>query len=510
MVNLRKIVIVLAVAVLWPVGRSEAVIKVEMPVSRIYGTSKAVYVGVVSSVTASNRLVDVKVTGTLRGESPGASVRIQIVSPADLIAKVASDAPVVVFVGKARGGAMAVLHLADTWLLAKRTGDSTPQIWRVVQKHNAKQTFPGRTSALVRLVREIAGGKAPILDSTDVAFFRSPLRKLAKLSVAGARWILAADVNYDRNSRKIDLVVGTDKDVRLLLGGAEGYTDATDQWALKSGPVGYRAVVDVNSDRRPDLILGDTIWTNNRGKFEAVKLPLTPPAAKDVPLAVGVVYVSRYGYSSRSSRPNLLYLTASGRLQVIKYASSSKKSKTRTWTAEAPRQLWPADEPALAAEFGNFGDTSKLHVLAVRESGVTRYSLAATGGPPADFDRLTGVNLKKYYQRYAGGFKNPLVVALNVNGDHRRDLLIVCDTGGMLMVNRGYGTFLCDYDSGGEIAAHPKAAPKLKLTAQTPWTAVDLNRDNQDDLLVLTADGTLYEVSNKPRPEPGKPPRRNR
>jgi len=506
--NLRKIVLVLVVAMVLPVGRANAVIKVEMPVSRIYGTSKAVYVGVVSTITASNRLVDVKVIGTLRGESPGANIRIQIVSPADLIAKVASDAPVVLFVGKARGGAMAVLHLADTWLLAKRAGDSTPQIWRVVQKHNAKQTFPGRTSALVKVVRKIAGGKTPILDSTDVAFFRSPLHKLAKLSVAGARWILAADFDYDRKTRKIDLVVGTDKDVRLLLGGATGYTDVTDQWALKSGPVGYRAIVDVNRDRRPDLILGDTIWTNKRGKFEAVKLPLPAPAAKDVPLAIGVVHVGNY-WSSRSSRPNLLFLTASGRLQVIKYASASKKSKTRTWTAEPPRQLWPADSPAIAAEFGNFGDTSKPHVLAVREDGVTRYSLDAAGGGPADFERLTGVNLKKYYERYAGGFKSPLVTDLDVNGDRRRDLLIICDSGGMLMVNRGYGTFLCDYDSGGEIATHPKAAPKLKLTARTPWTAVDLHRDGRDDLLVLTADGTLYEVPNKKRPTSGKPPRRN-
>ncbi|MDP6543899.1 MAG: VCBS repeat-containing protein [Phycisphaerae bacterium] len=497
--NLRKIVVVFAVTMVWSVDRAEAVIKVEMPVSRIYGTSKAVYVGVVSKVTASNRLVDVKVTGTLRGESPGDSLRIQIVSPADLIGKVASDAPVMLFVGKARGGAMAVLHLADTWLLAKRAGKSTPQIWRVVQKHNAKQTFPGRTSALVRVVRQIAGGKAPILDSTDVAFFRSPIRKLSKLSVTGARWILATDMDHDR---KVDLVVGTDKDVRLLLAGAEGYTDVTAKWGLKSGSVAYRAVVDVNRDRRPDLMLGDTIWINKRGTFEAVKLPLPAATAKDVPLGVGVIRVSYYG-SSRS-RPKLLFLTASGRLQVIEYVASSKKSKTRTWTAAAPRQLWPADVPAIAAEFGNFGDNSKLHVLAVRESGVTRYPLDAAGGAPADFERLTGVNLKKYYQRYAGGFKNPLVVALNVNGDHRRDLLIVCDTGGMLMVNRGYGTFLCDYDSGGEIATHPKAAPKLKLTAQTPWTAVDLNRDNQDDLLVLTADGTLYEVSNKPRPEPSK------
>ena len=500
MVNLRKIVVLLVVAILWPVGRAEAVIKVEMPVSRIYGTSKAVYVGVVSTVSASMRLVDVKITGMLKGESPGASIRVQIVSPAGLIAKVASDSPVVLFVGKARGGAMAVLHLADTWLLAKRAAEAKPQMWRVVQKHNAKQTFPGRTSALVRLVREIAGGKAPILDSTDVAFFRSPMRKLAKLSVTDARWILAADVDHDR---KTDLLVGTDKSVRLLLAGADGYTDATAKWGLKSGAVGYRAVGDVNNDRRPDLILGDTIWTNKRGRFEAVKLPLTPPTAKDVPLAVTLISA---GYSRR---PNVYFLTASGRLQVIKPPSSSRssKSKSKSWRAEPAKQLWPADSPAIAAEFGNFGENSRLHVLAVREGGVTRYSLDAAGGPPADFERLTGVDLKKYYQRYAGGFKNPLVTALNVNGDHRRDLLIVCDTGGMLMVNRGYGAFLCDYDSGGEIATHPKAAPKLKLTPQTPWTSADLHRDGRDDLLVLTADGTLYEVPNKSRPESGRPRR---
>ena len=495
--NLRKIVVLIAVVMLRPVGRAEAVIQVKMPVSRIYGTSKAVYVGTVTTVTASNRLVDVKVTGTLRGESPGDSIRIQIVSPADLIAKVAKDAPVMLFVGKARRGAMAVLHLADTWLLAKRAGDGKPQIWRVVQKHDAKQTFPGRTSALVRVVREIAAGNAPILDSTDVAFFRGPLRKLAKLSVTGARWMLAADVDRDR---KFDLLIGTDKDVRLLLGASEGYTDATGKWALKSGSVAYRTVIGGGHDSRPNLILGDTIWVNKGDKFEAVKLPLTAPVAKDTALAATVTYTR--GRRSYQSRPRACFLSASGRLQMFKEPAERGKP----WTAEPVRQLWPADSPAIAAEFGNFGDTSSAYVLAVRESGVTRYSLDPGGAVPADFERLTGVNLTKYYERYAGGFKNPLVTALDVNGDRRRDLLIVCDTGGMLMVNRGYGTFLCDYDSGGEIAPHPKTktAAKLKLTAQTPWTHADLHRDGRDDLLILTADGTLYELSNKPRTESGK------
>ena len=69
--NLRKIFILIAVVMLWPAGRASAVIQVKMPVSKIYGTSKAVYIGTVTGVTAANRLVDVKITGSLKGESPG-------------------------------------------------------------------------------------------------------------------------------------------------------------------------------------------------------------------------------------------------------------------------------------------------------------------------------------------------------------------------------------------------------------------------------------------------------
>lgn len=489
MSNPSKSFLVLSTAVLLLAARASAVIQVKMPVSRIYRTSKAVYVGTVAKVTPASRLVDVAVTGALRGESPGKSIRIQILSPVGLISKVAAKAPVAVFVGKARGGAMAILHLADTWLLAKRAGTSTPQIWRVVQSHNAKQTFPGRTSALVRVVKEIAAGKSPILDSTDVAFFRSPLRKIAKLNVTDAKWILTGDVNRDR---AIDLIIGTDRDVRLLADGKEGFVDVTEKYGLKSGPVAWRGIFDLNGDNRSDLILGDTIWISSEGKFKPEKLPPAATPAGDKPLAITANQTSPY--SSRR-RARAYFLSSSGRLQLFERLLSGDKG----WTAAPVKQLWPADSPATAAEFGNFGDSSGACVLAVRPDGVMRYPLDSDKAPQADFERLTGVNLKKYYERYAEGFRNPLAIGLDVNGDRRRDLLIVCDTGGMLMVNRGYGAFLCDYDSGGEIAPHPKKPPKLKLTAQTPWTAVDLHRDGQDDLLILTADGTLYEASNKPR-----------
>jgi hypothetical protein len=494
--NSRKIVISILAAALFSPAIASAVIQVKMPVSRIYGTSKAVYIGSVSDLTPTSRLVNVKITSTLRGESPGEAIRIQIVTPAGLIAKVAKDAPVVLFVGKARGGTMAILHLADTWLLAKRASSAKPQLWRVVQKHDAKQTFPGRTAALVSIVKKVAAGEKPILDSTDVAFFRSPLRKIAKLDVTNPRWIIASDAG---RSRTHHLLVGTDKNIRRFTSGKEGYTDTTEKWGLESGPVAWRASLDLDHDGRMDYIFGDTILLDSRTKTQTIKLPLAKLASGDKPLAATVAYVR--GQRSGSRKLAAYFLSASGKLQEFRQSSSGKP-----WETVAARQLWPADTPVVAAAFGNFGDTGSPSVLAVRQSGVTRYSLDPTGGAPADFERLTGVNLKKYYERYADGFKNPLITTLDVNGDKRLDMLIICDTGGMLMVNRGYGTFLCDYDSGGEIAVHPKAQPKLKITAQTPWTSIDLHRDRQDDLLILTADGTLYELSNKPRPKSGKKP----
>jgi len=489
--NARTIAAALVVAIAWGLLHSPAaaVIKVEMPVSKIYGTSKAVYIGKVENVTAAGRLVDVSVTSVLRGQSPGEKLRVQIVSPAKLIQKVASAQPMLLFVGKARGGSMAVLHLADTWLLAKRIPKSSPQVWRVVQRHNAKQTFPGRTVALLRLVREIAVGKGTILDRSEAAFFRSSVRKIAKLSVQNAKWILAAD--FDRNrDRKPELLIGTaGGGVKLMLATDGGYTDATAEWGLDAATgSGYRAMSPEGYNRRSNLLLGETLWMNRGKKFVAARQ--SPPVPKKgVPLAAALADVNRDG------RGDAVFLTAGGELHVVAAPSSSRDKE---WRILPVKTLWKSDEAPVLAEFGDWGDNGRLHVIAVRPSGITRYSLDAAGGPPADFERLTGVNLKRYYERYRDGFKNVLAVALDVDGNNRRDLLAVCDTGGMLLVNRGFGTFLCDYDAGGEIAPHAKTPAKFKVTPQTPWTAVDMNRDGWDDLLVLTADGTLYEVPNRP------------
>ena len=469
-----------------------AVIKVEMPVSKIFGTSKAVVVGEVGGVSTENRLVDVSVTSVLRGESPGEKLRIQIVSPAEVIRKIASGQPLLLFVGKARGGSMAAVHLDDTWLLAKRVANSSPQIWRVVGKHDAKATFPGRTVALLRLVREIAAGKGTILDKTEAKFFRSGVRKLAKLNVQQARWILAANVD---GNRRPDLLIGTAAGgVRLMLATGDGYKDVTAGWGLGAASgSGYRAFSRENGSGSADLILGGTLWINNHTKFVAANGRLPVPK-ENVSLATALTDVNGDG------RVDALFLTADGKVHIVENPGSSSGA----WRGRPVKTLWKRDKAPVAAEFGDWGDTAGPHVLAVRPSGITRYCLDANGGPPADLERLTGMNIRRDHERYSNGLKNVLAIALDVDGNKRRDLLVVCDIGGMLLINRGFGTFLCDYDAGGELTPHGKTPAKFKITSQTPWTAVDMHGDGRDDLLVLTADGILYEVPNGPPAESGK------
>ncbi|MBL7134644.1 MAG: VCBS repeat-containing protein [Phycisphaerae bacterium] len=464
--------------------RASAVIKVEMPVSRMYKTARAVIVGKVTGVDATKRVVDVAVTAAMKGDSPGASVRVQVVSPPELVRDVKSGGAMVMFVGRARGGAMAVMHLADTWLLAQGVANTAPQVWRVAKRHNAKQTFPGRTAALARLVGEIKAGKGTILDVMDVAFFRHGIRKAATLGVRKADWLLAANVNGDKRP---DLLVGAAGATRLLLAAKGGYEDVTEKWQLRAGDARFRAAGDVNGDGKVDLLLGDTLWINGRGKFTAAaRLSLQ---AKGRALAAALADVN--GDAKRDA----LFLTAAGELHVFANAGSPNAP----WRAHPVKTLWQGGDPVATAEFGDWGDTPGPCVLVVRASGITRYALDAAGGPAADFERLTGVNLGRYYERYRNGFKNVRAVALDVNGDKRRDLLVVCDTGGLLLGNRGFGAFLCDYDAGGPLAPHGKQRAQFALTSQMPWTAADLHNDGLDDLIILTADGTLYEVPNKPR-----------
>ncbi|MCX5672033.1 MAG: VCBS repeat-containing protein [Planctomycetota bacterium] len=440
----------LAATVLACAAPALAVIRVDNTVSKIYADSKAVVVGTVTAVNPDNRVADVKVTDAAKGESPGEKVRVQIVSPEDLIAKVAAGQPAVLFVAEERGNAVALVHLADTWLMAQRVPESKPPVFRVVQVFDAKQTFPGRTVALARMAGELKTGPSTLLNKVEPNFFRGAIKEVAKLGVARPTLLAAADVNGDK---KPDLVVAAADGAHLFLAAGAGYEDATATWGLAGAPGLVAAFGDASGHGKPDLLLGKEIYINDGRKFTPAKALLqVPDSAK--PLAAALADVTG------DKKPDALFLLAGGTVLIFE----NPGAPGQPWSQKSPVALWQEKEAALAAAFGDWGDNGRPHVLAVRPGGIVRYALDADGGPPAGFERLTGE-------------KTPLV-------------------------NRGFGAFLAALDGGSALVAAPDRPVPFKLSPATPVAAADLHGDAIDDLLILAPDGRLFEADNHAKASP--------
>jgi len=486
------VIVAAGLAIAAPAG---AVIRVDFPVSKIYATSSTVLVGTVRKVTEANRVVDVRLAETAKGDPPGPMIRVQILKPERLIRQVAAGHPLVLFVAKGRGKAeapsAALVHVADTWLLAKRLPKASAPSWRAEERFVGRQCFPGRTAALVKVVAELEAGKTTLLDKAEHNVFRGGVKPRGRLDVTGATFLAAADVDGDR---KHDLLIAAPSGFRLLLADGEGFTDATAARGL-SGAAGRRAdAADVNGDGRVDLLVGATVWVNHGSKF-AADARLDLPAGA-VPLTVALADLTGDG------RPDAAALLGDGRLLSLENPAAGK-----AWSARPARKLWTGGEAPACAAFGDWGDDGRPHVIAVRTRSVTRYALTGEA-PPADYERLTGVKLDKYHRAHRDGLKNVLTAPIDINADGRRDLFILADGGGLMLVNRGFGTFLVNPDAGGAVTSRGRRKVPFKLTPTTPWTAADLHHDGFEDLLILTPSGDLYEVSNTPygprRPLPGR------
>jgi hypothetical protein len=470
---------VLGVLALAWAAPASAVIKVDFPVSKIYGDSKTVIAGTVARLNPDNRVIDIKVQTVMKGEPVGEQVRVQIAAPPELIKQVAPEQPVVVFAGEVE----AVVHLADTWLLAKRLPMGGPPAWRVESVYaTARTTFPGRTAGLIGLVAQLKAGGPKLMDVADAEAFGGGAKELAHLKVKPT-FLAAADLNADR---KLDLIVGTAGGVKLFLAADKSYTDVTDQWRLTGAAGNHCAVGDVNGDGKPDLLLGKTLWLRSDDAFVQAKATLDLPPESDW-LAVTLAD------ATGQKRSDVVVLLKNGKLITL----ANPGSLDKPWPATS-KTLWEDPEVPQAAAFSaDWGDNGELHVLVVREKDIVRYACGPTPEPPADFLRLTGVPLSSDKGIGDKPMKVVLATPLDYDGNGKTDYLLVTEGGGITLVNRGFGSFLT---SAIQQIFHVKGEDKLPF-ALTPATAVApgaiaAGKNPRQNLLILTEEGKLFELDN--------------
>lgn len=445
--------------------------------------SKTILVARIEQIDAATGVITVKMAEAVRGQAAADSFRLRLTKSVDLLKSLAVGQPLVLM--NQNLPAKAVIHVGDAWVLANLNPAAQSPVWIEEGPHLAwRESFPGRTVALVRLLAEFKpGATKTLLSKAENKLFPGGAREVAKLAVERATSIAAADVNGDKRP---DLLVAAPKGAKLFLAMATGYEDATDRLGLANA-VGDRAAVgDVNADGKIDLFLGGNVWIGDGRKFAATPVDL-PKAAKVIAVALADV--------TGDAKPDALVLLATGEVRTFENPGAAGQ-----WGKQLPsRQLaWEGAAP-VAAAFGDFGDTGKPHVLAVGESGITRYALDADGGPPAGYERLTGQKLDAHHKGWAGGLKNAAATVLDVNGDKRPDYFVVADGASALLVNRGFGAFLVVPDAGAALTA----AKELKFSPATPWCAADVAGDGFEDLLVLGEDGRLFLMENAP-PAPQK------
>ena len=413
---------------------AQALIAVKLPVSQIYDGARTVIVGNVTEVNAQTGGVKASATA-LRGTAPGTGVRFKIQNLPDVLANLKEGSPFVLLTG-VNPQAFA-LHLGDTWLLPQATDN--PQVFMVESAIDLKQSYPGTTAALMKIVQARAADKYDMLDQVSdqqaKAMFRGGIKDLGKFDAPEVSAFYT--VKAVRGNRKA-LIAITRDGLKLYSATATGIAP---------------------------------------GRSPASTIPTA-----DL-IAVSIVDLTGSGSSA------ILALKKSGELLIYDTLSSAAPTKTV--------QLWKDNSSASAAAFGNFGEDDKPCAIVVKDENIYRYPLDGSA-EPSDFLRLTGERTSSYHKDNPKWLAGATAAALDVNGDGRTDILINTPSGPMLLINRGYGAFFIDADIGKVLKT---SASQSLLVDKSIWTAIDLDADGLDDLLVIADGGAVSAIMNA---KPGK------
>lgn len=468
---------------------AEAVIKIEFPVSRIYRDAKTVRSATVIGLDVEKRVIEVKPTVTFKGGVAPDRLRLEVSVAADWFSRVATNEPVLIFASETDGKGAALMHLADTWVLAQGGSDSAVPVWRVVQPYDAKRAYPGRTAGLVRLIAAMKAGQNPMEDKIDPACFSGSIRELGSLGIRPT-FLEAADVTGDR---RVDLLAGTADGVRLFSGGATNFADVTASWGLQGITARHVVAGDVNGDGLADLLLGKTLLLRQGDKFVRAAMQSDLPADVDwLAAAMGDVDGDR--------AVDVMVLLKSGELVVVSPACASDKPGQRSL-----RRLWDGGAAAVVARFAMDWGESNWHVMVVRGNDVVRYAVAPGGGPASVFSQLAGCDWLPTLVVDGQPADAVKCVGVDCDGNGKGDFLLLAPSGGLTLLNRGFGVYYVDYTIHSRLVSSEKQKLPFRIT---PGACVAAGRildgeQPRQNLLVLTEEGRLFEMQN-PDPESEK------
>jgi hypothetical protein len=158
-----------------------ALIKVQTPVSAMYGGAVSVVTGKITKVTPDSGVIEAAAT-TLKGDGVGDALKIKLENLPDVIRSVKEGSPVVLLIG--RRTASNALNLADTWLFPEPLPSAKSNF--IVRKElDLKQSFPGTTAALSHALEDLKAGKSSMLDEVSPDMFKGPVKQLGSIPAGG-------------------------------------------------------------------------------------------------------------------------------------------------------------------------------------------------------------------------------------------------------------------------------------------------------------------------------------